>query len=96
MGQKEGAAVPLSWDLGPRLIQCGLARGLLPYQVASSFSRLATIDVGQKLRRVRCALLSWGSLVPIEYKVTCAEAYLHVKWHLSPSSRLATKNIGRK
>jgi len=25
-----------------------------------------------------------------------AVAYLHTKWHLSPSSRLATTNIGRK
>jgi len=37
MGRKEGAAVPLSWgELGPRLTQCGLGRGPLPYQVASS------------------------------------------------------------
>ena len=36
-GPKEGgAAVPLSRQLGPRLVQCGLGRGLLPYQVASS------------------------------------------------------------
>jgi len=54
MGQKEGrAAVPLSQgELGPRLAQRGLGRGLLPYQVTSSVhpsSRLATIDTGQKL-----------------------------------------------
>jgi len=36
MGRKEGAAVPLSRELGPRLVQCGLCRGLLPYQAASS------------------------------------------------------------
>jgi len=38
MGRKEGrvAAVLLSrGELGPRLTQCGLGRGLLPYQVAS-------------------------------------------------------------
>jgi len=29
-----GAAMPLSW--GPRLVPCGLGRGLLPYQAASS------------------------------------------------------------
>jgi len=34
--EKRGAAVPLSWKLGPRLVQCGLGRGLLPYQAASS------------------------------------------------------------
>jgi len=37
-----------------------------------------------------------GSWVPIEHKVAWAEAYLHTKWHLSPSSRLATMDIGRK
>jgi len=28
--------------------------------------------------------------------VARAEAYLHTKWHLDPSSRLATTDIGRK
>ena len=37
MGRKEGAAVRLSQgELGLRLTQCGLGRGLLPYEVASS------------------------------------------------------------
>jgi len=36
MGRKEGAAVPLSRELGPRLIQFGLGRGLLRYLVTSS------------------------------------------------------------
>ena len=31
-----GAAVPLSRELGPRLVQCGLGRGLLPYQFSDS------------------------------------------------------------
>jgi len=36
-GPKRGeAAMPLSRELGPRLVQCGLGRGLLPYQAASS------------------------------------------------------------
>jgi len=35
-GRKVGAAVPLSMgELNPNLIQCGLGRGLPPYQVAS-------------------------------------------------------------
>jgi len=29
-------------------------------------------------------------------KVPWAEAYLHAKYHLDPSSRLATVNMGRK
>ena len=36
IGRKEGAAVPLSRELGLRLVQCGLSRGLLQYQAAAS------------------------------------------------------------
>ena len=61
-------------------------------------SRLATINMGQKLGGGGCALCSGGSWVSIEHKVAWAEAYLHTKCqcHLSPSSRLATTDIGRK
>ena len=52
--------------------------------------------MGQKLGGGGCALCSGDSWVPIKRKVTWAEAYLHTKSHLSPSSRLATGNIGRK
>jgi len=34
MARKEGATVPLLGD-GPHLTQCGLGRGLPPYQVGS-------------------------------------------------------------
>ena len=37
-----------------------------------------------------------GSWVPIKHKVAWAEAYLHTKWHLDASSRLATIEMGRK
>ena len=39
---------------------------------------------------------SGTSWVPMEHKVAWAEAYLHTKWHLSPFTRLATTDIGRK
>ena len=39
---------------------------------------------------------SGGSWVPIEHNVVWDEAYLDTKWHLSPFSRLATTDIGRK
>jgi len=48
--------------------------------------------MGQKLGG-GCALFS-GELGPIEHKVAWAEAYLHTKWNLSPSSHLATTDIG--
>ena len=35
--EKRGVAVPLSRRAGTRLIQCGLSKGLLPYQVAYVF-----------------------------------------------------------
>ena len=36
------------------------------------------------------------SSVPIEHNVAWADAYLRTKWHLDPSSRLATIDMGRK
>jgi len=40
--------------------------------------------------------LGGGSWVPIEHKVAWSEAYLHTKWHLNPSSHLATTDMGPK
>jgi len=53
---------------------------------------VATIDMGQKLGGV-CPFPG-GSWLSIEHKVAWAEAYVHTKWHLSPSNRLATTDIG--
>jgi len=58
-------------------------------------SRLATIDVGQKLAGELC-LFSCGSWVLIKHKVAWTEAYLRNKWHLDPSSHLATIDMGLK
>jgi len=52
MTEKSGAACSAPFaggQLSPRLTQGGLGRGLLPYQMASSSIRLATIDIGRKL-----------------------------------------------
>jgi len=53
--------------------------------------RLATIDMGRKLGGVP-PFFGGGrrSWVPIQHNVAGAEAYLHVKFHLGPSNRLAT------
>ena len=40
--------------------------------------------------------LSVGSWIPIYHNVAWAEAYVRIRWHLDPSSRLATIDIGRK
>ena len=74
-----------------------LGRGLLPYQVASSSIQ----PFGHNRHGLK---IGWGAVpffygrswVPIEHKVAWAEAYLHIKWHLSPSSHLATMDTGQK
>jgi len=50
--------------------------------------RLATIDMGRKEGEV-------GTGFPSN-TMGWAEAYLHTKWHLHPSSRVATTDKGRK
>ena len=51
--------------------------------------------MGQKLGGVGVPFFLGVAGSPVEHKVAWAEAYLHPKWHRSPSSRLAT-DIGRK
>ena len=44
-----------------------------------------------------CApFMGGGSCDPIQHNVAWAEVYLHTKWHLDPSSRLATIDLGQK
>ena len=54
--------------------------------VAEMGDRLATTDMGQK---------RGGELGPRLTKCSLAEAYLHIKWHLDPSSHLAITDIGQ-
>jgi len=83
-------------ELGPSRTQYGLGRCLLPYQVASSsIQPFGHSRYEPKMAR-GCAPFSGESLVLIEHEAAWAEAYLHTKWHHSPSSRLATPDIGRK
>ena len=51
------------------------------------------INMGQKLGGG--VPFFWGSWVHIEHNVAQAEAYLHAKFHLDPSSRSATRAMGR-
>jgi len=59
--------------------------------------RLATIDMELKSGGC-CALCApfHVELGPIYHNMTWAKAYLRTKWHLDPSSRLATTDMGRK
>jgi len=88
-GPKKGGGV-----LGPRLVQCGLSRGLLPYQAALSSIQ----PFGHNRHRPK---IGWEWVCPFFWGVAGfisntmsrrprpAEAYLHTKWHLDPSSRLS-------
>jgi len=89
-----GPLCPFRVELGPRLAWAEVYFRT-NWRLHPS-SRLATINMGQKLGGGGCAFCSGGIGVPIEYKVAWAEAYLHTKCHLSPSSRLPTTDIGRK
>ena len=99
MGRKDGgsccAPFAQSWDPVLYNVACAEVYFRTKWRIRLS-SRLATIDMGQKLGGGGCVLFSGDSWVPIEHKVTWAETYLHTKCHLSPPSRLATTDICRK
>jgi len=52
--------------------------------------------MGRKLGRLCPFGRVVGGWVPIYHSVARAEAYPDAKWHLDPSSRLATTDMGQK
>jgi len=52
--------------------------------------------MGRELEGGLCPFLGGRSWVPVKHNVAWSEAYLHTKWHLNPSSHLATMDIGQK
>jgi len=91
-----GLLCPFCGELGPRLIQCSLGRGLLPYQVVSS----STQPFGHNRHKPKT-----GGLCPFQGGAATPSnttsngprfVYLHTNWHLDPSSRLATIHVGQK
>jgi len=99
--QKRGAAccAPFAGggELSLRLTQCGLGWGLLPYQVASSsIHPFSHNRHGPKTGAVNLFRQGRGELGPHLTQRRWAEAYLCTKWHLDPSSRLATIDMNRK
>jgi len=87
-GPKIGSCAPFGGEAGFHVTQCGLGRGLPSYQVAPDpSSRFVTHTDGPK----------FNGLCPLGGKaVARVEAYHRTKWHLDPSIRLATTNIGQK
>ena len=63
--------------------------------VAEMGDRLATINIGRR-EGAAVPLFGGGEMGPIKHDVAWAEIYLRIKWHLDPSSRLATVDMGRK
>jgi len=98
MGRKFGAPLPF-WGRGlcphlspsPGLRPTSITSGILMYPS----SRLATIEMDRKMERGLRLLFGDGA-GSSSSKIAWAEAYLHVKYHLDPSSRLATINKGGK
>jgi len=87
------------WKVGAPLGESSW--GILPQEnfnkcsaVTEMGDRLSTIDMSRKLGG--SAPYGEKSWIPMQHSVAWVEAYLHTKWRLDPSSRLATINMGRK
>jgi len=61
-GPKRGRPCPFhgGGELGPRLTQCGLGRGLLPYQVASSSIQPFGYKAVRQTLGMGCAFFLWA------------------------------------
>jgi len=89
------AAVPPfgGGELGPHLTQCVVGRGLPSYQVASwSKQPFGYNRHGPKSGGLVCPLFGEGEMGPH----LTVWPYLYTKWHLDPSSRFATTDMGQK
>jgi len=73
----------VEWEPGPRLTQCRLGRE-------------AYLCTKWHLDASSCLPFLLGVAGSASNTVAWAEKNLHTKWQLSPSSRLATTDIGRK
>jgi len=96
MGQKL-AAVPLMGETGSPCNTMWPGRGIPSYQLASlSIQPFDHNRHGPKIGGSANWTKGTWSWVRIKHNVVRAEAYLRTKWHLDPSSRLATINMVRK
>jgi len=89
-GAKTGGCAPFLGELGPHLAQCGLGRGLPPYQVASWSIQAFGHNRYWAENWGLCPFGGAGSPSNTMWPLARAEAYLHVKFHVDPSNRLAT------
>ena len=97
--QTHGTRLPAKFRLDQFILSpCGGEKPQFCRFWTSAFNDVANWHQSQKVEHgcTTTNLFSGGSWVTIEQKVAWAEAYLHTKWHLSPSCRLATTDIGQK
>jgi len=93
-GPKRGGLLvraPLAKELSPRLTQRGLGRGLLPWVPSDVFIHPTVWH-----NNWETVPFFLGELGPHQTQSRLGRGFLHTKWNLSPSSRLATTDIGRK
>jgi len=91
--QNKGVSVHFVQELVPRLKQCGLGRGLLPYQVASSSIQQFGHNGHEPKTGFGAVPFFLRELGPHRSQSPWAKPYLHTKWHLSPSSRLPQQTL---
>ena len=90
----EGALPFWGGELGPHLTQYGLSQPR-PTSITSGILIIQPFGHNRHGPKIGggSAFLGRGSWVPIQHNVAWAEAYLHAKWQLDPSSRLATTDV---
>jgi len=90
MGRKLGSAVPL-WGAGST--SNTMWPGTRPASIPSGILIHLAVWPQQTWAKnwgLMCPFYGGGTWVPIKHNVVWAEAYLRIKWHLNPSSHLAT------
>jgi len=92
-GPKLGALPLLRESLGPHQTQRRLGRSLYLQVASSSIQSFGHNKHGPKIGWHEMCHFSGGAGC---HKVAWSEAYLRTRWHLSPSSRLATMDVGQK
>ena len=95
IGRKLGGLCPFrGGELGPHLTQCCLGWGLPPYQVVSWYIQPFGHNISGP--KIGGSAPFWGRGAGFPSSTMWPVAHLHAKYHLDPSSRLATIDIGRK
>ena len=91
MAENWGGLCPLLWG-GAGCPSNTTSPGSMPTSILSDILIHPAVwpqRTGPIIGHGHCAPFAGGSWVPIQHNVASAEAYLHAKFHIDPSSRLA-------